>query len=139
MSNTKKETIKQLSVLELLRLNGSKIADAKHERELEIPRLSEEFGSSFIVKVRPLTMEKFKKIAEDAHGDNIEEAYMSCKEGLVEPTLNDDLYEALGLKVKNYKEALNALFLPGEIILIADAVGKLSGMKDGVVLEVKNS
>lgn len=132
------------NALDLL-LNKS-LEKAMPTRELEIKRLSEALGEKFVVELKAVRMDDFKDIQEKSgkvtqNMDQIDPYEMqlwSVIYGMANPNLKSkELKDKFGFK--NPKEAVNSLFLPGEIASMAEAIMDISGFGRDMVAEVKNS
>ena len=126
-----------MSALDLLLSKDLKRAFDRPEMTIEVPRLSEIFGEPFEVKVRAMTMTEFDTLPKD--GDLKTHVVLT---GVMEPDFkNAALLERL--KPEGRKgpllppEAVNRLFLPGEIAAIYQKISDISGFSNEAVKEIK--
>jgi hypothetical protein len=142
------ETKEAVNVLDLLL--GSDMGIIKlPTRQVEISRLTEAFGTPFIVTCRALSPEKYEEVQDmavkvsgkDVDLDvNLLQTFVVI-EGVVDgdgkPMLkNKDLLTKF--KAQTPKELVKKLFLSGEIANIYGAISELSGFGEDAVKEVKN-
>ena len=142
------ETKEAVNILDLLL--GSDIGEIKlPTKTVEITRLSEVYGSPFILKVKALTPEKFEEIQDmsvkvkgkDADIDITLLQLFSVIEGVVDDTgapmfKNKELMKKF--KASTPKELVRKLLLSGEIAKIYGEISDLSGFGDDAIKEVKN-
>ena len=154
MANTKNvntEAVQKEAVNILDLLLGSDVGEIKlPTKEVEITRLTEVYGSPFILNVKALTPEKFEEIQDmsidvkgkDADIDITQLQLFSVIEGVMDPTgvpmfKNKDLMTKF--KVSNPKDLVRKILLSGEIAKLYGEISELSGFGDNAVKEVKNS
>lgn len=142
------ENKEAVNIIDLLL--GSDIGEIKlPTKDVEITRLSEVYGSPFILKVKALTPDKFEEIQDmsvkikgkDADIDINLLQLFSVIEGVVDDTgalmfKNKELMAKF--KASTPKELIRKLLLSGEIAKIYSEISELSGFGDDAVKEVKN-
>ena len=107
--------------------------------KMEIKRLSQKLGQPFVVTFRAGTFEEIRSIGENANGSEAEEMKWSVYELTTDPNLKDkSLREKYG--VTRPVDIVDSIFLGGEIILLYQAIMKLSGFdqETATVETVKN-
>jgi hypothetical protein len=144
------ETTKQaVNVLDLLL--GADIGEIKlPTKQVEITRLTEVYGSPFILNVRAITPARFEEIQDmsiDVKGKNADIditllQIFSVIEGVVDDSgspmfKNKDLMSKF--KVSNPKDLARKILLSGEIAKLYGEISELSGFGDDAIKEVKNS
>lgn len=142
------ETKEAVNVLDLLL--GSDLGIIKlPTKQVEISRLTQAFGTPFIVTCRALSPEKYEEVQDmavkvsgkDVDLDvNLLQTFVVI-EGVVDgdgnPMMkNKDLLTKF--KAQTPKELVKKLFLSGEIANIYGAISELSGFGEDAVKEVKN-
>ena len=132
------ETEKKEAVNILDLLLGSDVGEIKlPTKEVEITRLSQVYGSPFILTIKAITPAKFEEIQDmsidvkgkDADIDITQLQLFTVIEGVVDPT---------GAPMFKNKELMSKL-LSGEIAKIYGEISELAGFGDNAVKEVKNS
>lgn len=126
-----------MGALDLLLSRDLKKAFDRPEAVVEVPRLSEMFGEPFEVRVRAITMSEFDDLPKD--GDSNVHVVLA---GVVEPDLrNPALLEKLRPEGRKGPllpfEAVNRLFLPGEVVGLYKVISDLSGFGREAVRELK--
>ncbi|AWI04062.1 phage tail assembly chaperone [Clostridium drakei] len=127
----------------LLKLDKSKLV--RPTKEIEIKRLSEVLGEPFSVTVQSITADEFEDIQNavsiNADGKVESEKNIQAKyvvSGIKDPDFNNQqIIEQFG--AINAAEAVNNIFLPGEITAIFNVINELSGFSKDSVKEIKNS
>lgn len=127
----------------LLKLDKSKLV--RPTKEIEINRLSEVLGEPFSVTVQSITADEFEDIQNavsiNADGKVESEKNIQAKyvvSGIKDPDFNNQqIIEQFG--AINAAEAVNNIFLPGEITAIFNVINELSGFSKDSVKEIKNS
>ena len=133
----------------LLKADVAKITELP-EDEIEIKRLSKITGSRFAVKVRAINGTRFTEIQKNTLNikkgkndfDVTKAKTLTVLEGLVEPDLRDkELLKQFSSVTP--KEALNKIFLSGEIDKIYKKITELCGYEEdedseGDTEEIKN-
>lgn len=142
------EVKEAVNVLDLLL--GSDLGIIKlPTKQIEISRLSEVFGTPFIVTVKALSPEKYEEVQDmavkvsgkDVDLDvNLLQTFVVL-EGVVDndgkPMLkNKELLTKF--KAQTPKELVKKLFLSGEIANIYGEISQLSGFGEDAIKEVKN-
>ena len=127
----------------LLNLDPSKLV--RPEKEVEITRLSALLGEPFTVTCQALTATEFSdlqnsvSVTQDGNIDidkNIQVETVIA--GVKDPQFTkQQVIEHF--KAVNAREAVNNIFLPGEVQAIYTEITKLSGFGKDSVKEVKNS
>lgn len=149
---------KAVNVLDLLL--GADVGVIKQPfKDMEITRLSEVFGSPFVVRCEALTPGAYEDVQENAlkiEGKDVDLdmnllQMLTVIEGVKSVTRDEDGKEiSTGLLLKNKdlmskfkaptpKELCRKLFLSGEVANMYNAITKLSGFSDDAVKELKNS
>ncbi|AKA69837.1 phage tail assembly chaperone [Clostridium scatologenes] len=126
----------------LLKLDKSKLV--RPTKEIEIKRLSEVLGEPFSVTVQSITADEFEDIQNavsiNADGKVESEKNIQAKyvvSGIKDPDFNNQqVIEQFG--AVNAAEAVNNIFLPGEITAIFNVINELSGFSKDSVKEIKN-
>lgn len=142
------ETKEAVNVLDLLL--GSDLGIIKlPTKQVEISRLSEAFGTPFIVTCKALSPEKYEEVQDmavkvsgkDVDLDvNLLQTFVVI-EGVVDGDGNPMMKNKELLtkfKAQTPKELVKKLFLSGEIANIYGAISELSGFGEDAVKEVKN-
>ena len=143
-----KETKAAVNVLDLLL--GSDIGKIDlPTKKIEITRLTEIFGSPFIITCKALSPEKYEEVQDmalDVSGKDVDLdvnllQLFTTIEGVVDeadkPLLkNKDLMSKF--KAQTPKELVRKLFLSGEIANIYGTISELSGFGNEAIKEVKN-
>lgn len=115
----------------LLKVDKSKLT--RPTQEVEVKRLSEILGEPFTVTCQALTADEFKEL-EDTKTANED---MVIK-GVKDPDFtNQQVIEYYG--VVTATEAVNTIFLPGEITSLVKVITNLSGFGTDAIKEIKNS
>lgn len=115
----------------LLKVDKSKLT--RPTQEVEVKRLSEILGEPFTVTCQALTADEFKEL-EDTKTANED---MVIK-GVKDPDFtNQQVIEYYGAVTAI--EAVNAIFLPGEITSLVKVITNLSGFGTDAIKEIKNS
>lgn len=107
--------------------------------QVEIQRLSKELGQPFYIKFKAATIDGLKDIEEKSGGKDTEEMKWTVYEQTIDPEFKSkELREKFG--VKRPVDIVETLLLGGEILMVYQAILKLSGFnKDGLdIEEVKN-
>ena len=107
--------------------------------QVEIQRLSKELGQPFYIKFKAATIDGLKDIEEKSGGKDTEEMKWTVYEQTIDPEFKSkELREKIG--VKRPVDIVETLLLGGEILMVYQAILKLSGFnKDGLdIEEVKN-
>ncbi len=115
----------------LLKLDVTKIV--RPSQEVEIARLSKEIGETFSITCQALTATEMHEL-ENSKNVNEDMIIKGIKD--IEFT-NQKVIEHYG--AVNAVEAVQTIFLPGEIASIAGIITKLSGFGKDAVTEIKNS
>lgn len=118
-------------------------------KQIEITRLTEIYGSPFIITCKALTPEKYEEVQDmalDVSGKDVDLdvnllQLFTTIEGVVDdagkPLLkNKDLMKKF--KAQTPKELVRILFLSGEIANIYGTISELSGFGNEAIKEVKN-
>ena len=160
MENEVREETEGKKVINMLDLLlGADLGKIKlPHRDMEISRLSETLGAPFVVRCNALSQDKHEELQDlaveikgkDVDLDVNKLQILTIIEG-VEALVPDAKGElvAAGLLLKNDelkskfkaatpKELAKALFMPGEIAKLYNAISELSGFSDEAVKEVKN-
>lgn len=134
-----------MNVVELLLgMETEKLAEVP-TTEKKMKRLSELTGQPFVVKMKALPGKQITELSTFAYNKKGEmdksKAFdanaLTATAGMVEPDLkNKDLQKHFG--VATPKDLLEKLFLPGEIVDLADTVRTLSGYDEETDDDVKN-
>lgn len=144
-TSEKKEAV---NVLDLLL--GADIGEIKlPTKEVEITRLSELYGSPFVLKCQALSPEKYEEVQDmavsikgkDVDLDTSQLQLFTVMEGVVDANgkpmfKNKELMQKF--KAPSPKELVRKILLSGEIVSVYTEIAKLSGFGDGAVKEVKN-
>lgn len=127
----------------LLKIDTTKLV--RPEKEVEITRLSAIVGEKFTINCHGLTATEFSELQEsvslntDGNIDldkNIQ--VQTVIKGVSDPEFtNQQVIEHFG--AVNATEAVNNIFLPGEISSIYTTITELSGFSRDAVKDVKNS
>ncbi len=107
--------------------------------QVEIQRLSKELGKPFYIKFKAATIDCLKDIEQKSGGKDTEEMKWTVYEQTIDPDFKSkELREKFG--VKRPVDIVETLLLGGEILMVYQAILKLSGFsKDGLdIEEVKN-
>lgn len=142
------ETKEAVNVLDLLL--GSDIKEIKlPTKQREITRLSNVFGSPFIVTVSALSPSKYEEVQDMAVSIKGKDAdieitllqLLIVMEGVLDASgkplfKNKDLIAKFG--VKTPKDLIRKILLSGEIANLYGEISELSGFGDNAVKEVKN-
>ena len=137
-----------VNVLDLLL--GADIGEIKlPTKEVEITRLSDLYGSPFVLKCQALSPEKYEEVQDmavsikgkDVDLDTSQLQLFTVMEGVVDANgkpmfKNKDLMQKF--KAPSPKELVRKILLSGEIVSVYTEIAKLSGFGDGAVKEVKN-
>lgn len=155
MATTKKlnteesvETKEAVNILDLLL--GSDIGEIKlPTKQMEIVRLSELYGTPFVVTVSALSPEKYEEVQDMAVSIKGKDAdieitllqLLVVMEGVVDPSgkpmfKNKELMQKF--KASTPKELIRKILLSGEVANIYTEISNLSGFGDNSVKEVKN-
>ncbi len=155
MANTKKavteETVEKkeaINVLDLLLGSDVGVINLPTKR-MEIKRLSEIFGSPFIVTCIALTPDKYEDVqnmALDISGKDVDIDINLLKVVAVIEGVQDDTGKFLfknkelmtKFKAPTPKELVKKLLLSGEIDSLYSSIASLSGFGDNAVTEIKN-
>lgn len=150
MENTEEKVEKQpMNIMDLLL--GSDIGEIKlPSKQVEITRLSELYGSPFILTVSAISPDKYEEIQDMAVSIKGKDADIEIQlfqilvlmEGVIAPDgkpmfKNKELMLKFGAKTP--KELIRKILLSGEIANIYSEISSLSGFGEGSVKEVKNS
>ena len=136
-----------VNVLDLLL--GADIGEIKlPTKEVEITRLSDLYGSPFVLKCQALSPEKYEEVQDmavsikgkDVDLDTSQLQLFTVMEGVVDANgkpmfKNKDLMQKF--KAPSPKELVRKILLSGEIVSVYTEIAKLSGFGDGAVKEVK--
>ncbi|WP_368490844.1 hypothetical protein [Clostridium sp. BJN0013] len=115
----------------LLKVDKNKLT--RPEQEVEIKRLSEILGEPFTVTCQALTADEFKEL----DGTKTPNEDMVIK-GVIDPDFtNQQVIEYYGAVTA--AEAIDAIFLPGEITSLVKVISDLSGFGTDAIKEIKNS
>ena len=115
----------------LLKVDKSKLV--RPTQEVEIKRLSEILGEPFTVMCQALTADEFKELenTKTANEDMV-------IKGVKDPDFtNQQVIEYYGAVTAT--EAVNTIFLPGEITSLVKVITNLSGFGTDAIKEIKNS
>lgn len=107
--------------------------------QVEIKRLSKEFGQPFYIKFRAATINETKEIGENAGDNDTEEMKWTIYEMSIDPDFkNKELRDKFG--VKRPVDIVDTILLGGEILTVYQAILRLSGFdREGLnIEEVKN-
>lgn len=107
--------------------------------QVEIKRLSKELGQPFYIKFRAGTLDQIKEIGEKAGGNESEEMKWTIYELSHDPDFkNKELRGKYG--VKRPIDIVDTILLGGEILMVYQAILRLSGFERGEldIEEVKN-
>lgn len=141
----KKEAVNVLDML-----LGSDVGEIKlPTKQVEITRLSEAYGTPFILTCKALTPSKFEEVQDMAVSIKGKDAdieitllqVLVVMEGVVAPDgkpmfKNKELM--LKFKAPSPKDLVKTILLSGEIAKVYETVSGLSGFGEGAVKEVKN-
>lgn len=144
------EDTKRQAVNVLDMLLGSDIEEIKlPTKEVEVQRLSEVYGTPFVLTITALTPDQYEEIQDMAVGIKGKDADIDLKllqtlvllEGVVDGAgkpmfKNKDLMSKF--KVKTPKELIKKILLSGEIASIYGEISELSGFGENSVTAVKN-
>lgn len=110
----------------------------KEKRKYEVKRLSDVIGEPFYVTCKPLSNEQVSHIGEISKKETDMRLHVVLEACSIEgkPINNKELLDKLG--VLTGKEAVEKLFLPGEIYALFDFVQEISGYGRNAVEEIKN-
>lgn len=159
-TNTKKDTVVEetmeemqeqkqaVNVLELLL--GADAGEIKlPKKDVEITRLSENFGAPFILTCKALAPDKFEEVQDMAVSIKGKDADIEVSllqllvvmEGVVDSAdkllfKNKDLMARY--KAQTPKELVRKILLSGEIASVYSTISSLSGFGEDAVKEVKN-
>jgi hypothetical protein len=159
MANTKKtaeytgaenEVVAKEAVNVLELLLGSDIGEISlPTKRIEITRLSEVYGTPFIVTCKALSPEKYEEVQDMALNVNGKDVDLDVNllqlfvslEGIVDEAgkpmfKNKDLMAKF--KASTPKELIKKVLLSGEITNLYGEIAKLSGFGEDAVVEVKN-
>ncbi|UZQ49861.1 phage tail assembly chaperone [Clostridium kluyveri] len=115
----------------LLKVDKSKLV--RPIQEVEVKRLSEILGETFTVTCQALAADEFKELenTKTANEDMV-------IKGVKDPDFtNQQVIEYYG--VVTATEAVNTIFLPGEITSLVKVITNLSGFGTDAIKEIKNS
>ncbi|MGB9845897.1 MAG: phage tail assembly chaperone, partial [Desulfotomaculales bacterium] len=113
----------------LLAADPSKIKNIPTGK-VEIKRLSRELGQPFFISYRAGTLEELKEIGQNANGDDIEEMKWAIYMLSSDPDFKSrELREKYG--VKRPVDIVSTILLGGEILMVYNAIMKLSGFERG--------
>lgn len=143
-----KDTKVAVNVLDLLL--GSDIGKIElPTKQIEITRLTEIYGSPFIITCKALSPEKYEEVQDMALDVSSKDVDLDVNllqmfttiEGVVDETgkpllKNKDLMKKF--KAQTPKELVRILFLSGEIANIYGTISELSGFGNEAIREVKN-
>lgn len=142
------ETKEALNILDLLL--GSDIGDIKlPTKQVEINRLSEVYGTPFVLTVSALSPDKYEEVQDMAVSIKNKDADIDVSllqvlvvmEGVLDPSgkpmfKNKDVMAKF--KASTPKELVRKLLLSGEVAQIYGEISELSGFGDNAIKEVKN-
>ena len=126
----------------LLKLDKKKLV--RPTQEVEIKRLTELAGEPFVIICQALTTEEFEEVQNSMSvdtdgkidaGKNVQAKYV------VTGVQNPDFSNLQVIKyygVTSAAEAVNKVFLPGEVTGLFNVINKLSGFGKDAVTEIKN-
>ncbi|MCL6625519.1 MAG: hypothetical protein K6T68_02895 [Alicyclobacillus shizuokensis] len=98
--------------------------------KIEIKRLSRELGQPFFISYRAGTLDELKEIGENANGDDTEEMKWVIYTLSTDPDFkNKDLREKYG--VTRPVDIVSTILLGGEILMVYNAIMRLSGFERG--------
>lgn len=96
--------------------------------QIEIKRLSKQFGQPFVVTFRAGTLDELKSIGENSDGNETEEMKWAIYELTTEPNFKDQgLRDRYG--VTRPVDIVDTILLGGEILMLYQAIMKLSGFE----------
>jgi hypothetical protein len=137
-----------VNVLELLL--GSDIGEIKlPTKQVEILRLSELYGSPFVVTCKALSPEKYEEVQDmalDVQGKDVDLDVNLLQLFVVLEGVCDDAEKPMfknkdlmaKFKAQTPKELVRKILLSGEIANLYGEISQLSGFGDNAVKEVKN-
>lgn len=110
----------------------------KEKRQYEVKRLSNAIGEPFLVTCKPLSNEQVSHIGEISKKETDMRLNVVLEACSVEGKKfsSKELMDKLG--ALSGKEAVEKLFLPGEIYALFDFVQEISGYGRNAVEEIKN-
>jgi Phage XkdN-like protein. len=144
-----KETVKEpVNILDLLL--GSDVGEIKlPTKQVEITRLTEVYGTPFIITCKALTPDRYEEVQDMALEVKGKEVDLDVNllqlfvtlEGVMDDTgksmfKNKDLMSKF--KAQTPKELVRKILLSGEITSVYSEIAKLSGFGDDAVKAVKN-
>jgi len=106
--------------------------------EIEIPRLSKKLGQKFYISFRAATIDEMNEIGDKAGKSESEEMKWTIYEMSTDPLFKTkELREKYG--TKRPVDIVSDILLGGEVIMVYNAIMKLSGFDKGrIIEEVKN-
>ena len=100
--------------------------------KIEIKRLSKQLGQPFFISYRAATLDEMKNISENANGNDTEEMKWAIYELTTDPTFKTkELREKYG--TTRPVDIVSIILLGGEILMVYNAIMKLSGFDKGNV------
>jgi len=114
----------------LLKLDKKKLV--RPTQEVEIKRLSNILGETFVVICQAITADEMKELT-NTKTPNEDMVIMGIKDPML---TNQNVIEHFGAVTA--LEAVQTIFLPGEIALLAGIITDLSGFGKDAVNEIKN-
>lgn len=141
----KKEAVNVLDLL--LGADAAKIE--LPTKQVEITRLSEIFGTPFILTCKALTPEKYEEVQDmsleikgkDVNIDTNKLQLFTVMEGVVDKDgkpLFKNKEVCKRFKAPTPKELIHKLLLSGEIVNLYTEIGKLTGFTEDAIKEIKN-
>ena len=138
------------NVIDIL-LGGDVGAVRLPTKQYEIKRLSEIYGSPFVVTLKALSAEKWEEVQDMSLSirgkdvdvnSNLMQIFIVMESVYSDPEAKSLLFKNPELKAKfnakTPKELVRKILLSGEIMHIYDMVSELSGFGDDAVTEIKN-
>ena len=106
--------------------------------EIEVSRLTEMAGESFVVRIRALTAREFDELPKDDF-----RAHVILK-ATIDPELADiriaDMLKPASRSARlTPVEVVNALFLPGEVVNLYNAITDLSGFGEKSIKNIRKN
>ncbi|OPX87730.1 MAG: Phage XkdN-like protein [Pelotomaculum sp. PtaB.Bin104] len=121
----------------LLAANPTKIKEIPTGK-IEIPRLSKQLGQPFYITFRAATIDEMNNIGDKANKSESEEMKWTIYELAIDPAFKTkELREKYG--TTRPVDIVSTILLGGEILMVYNAIMRISGFdKGGIIEEVKN-
>lgn len=130
------ELVEKMSTLDILL--GADLPDMRKnlpEKQVEVPRLSQEAGKPVIFTLRALSYDKVREIQGKPRG---EQALYGVLYGCVDPSWKDSRLMDPGKSIVTPPDAIKAKLMSGEIDELYAQIQKLSGYMRDTLRDVKN-